>query len=94
MKTPLIKDSFNKVKIFSDITWFECGSGDRNVFLPADTDCKQLTLAPEDLQYIERTKLNRGEIASIFNVPARTINDLERATFSNISSSRCSSCHT
>ena len=47
--------------------------------------CQQFTLAPEDLQYIERTKLNRSEIAGIFNVPAHMINDLEKATFSNIS---------
>ena len=30
-------------------------------------------------------KLNRSEVAGIFNVPAHMINDLEKATFSNIS---------
>jgi HK97 family phage portal protein len=30
-------------------------------------------------------KLNRSMIAGIFNVPAHMINDLEKATFSNIS---------
>jgi HK97 family phage portal protein len=30
------------------------------------------------------SKLNRSMIAGIFNVPAHMINDLEKATFSNI----------
>lgn len=87
LKSALNKDGWEKAKNkFLDMLHRLSGApGSRNIFLPADVDYKQLTLAPEDLQYIERTKLNRSEIASIFNVPAHMINDLERATFSNIS---------
>ena len=53
--------------------------------MPADLDYKALTIAPEDAQFLETRKLTRSEIASIFNVPAHMINDLEKATFSNIS---------
>ncbi len=38
-----------------------------------------------DAQLIDMLKLNRSMIAGIFNVPAHMINDLEKATFSNIS---------
>jgi HK97 family phage portal protein len=37
-----------------------------------------------DAQFIETKKLNRNEIASLFDVPPHMIGDLERATFSNI----------
>ncbi|WP_194426023.1 phage portal protein [Klebsiella quasipneumoniae] len=39
---------------------------------------------PVDAQIIDMSKLNRSMIAGIFNVPAHMINDLEKATFSNI----------
>lgn len=57
----------------------------KTLLLPADLDYKALTIAPEDAQFLETRKLTRSEIASIFNVPSHMINDLEKATFSNIS---------
>lgn len=55
------------------------------MLLPADLDYKALTVSPVDAQLIDMMKLNRSMIAGIFNVPAHMINDLEKATFSNIS---------
>lgn len=55
------------------------------LLLPAELEYHQLTIAPEDAQFLETRKFNRSEIAGIFNVPAHMINDLEKATFSNIS---------
>lgn len=60
-------------------------SENKTLLLPADLDYKALTIAPEDAQFLETRKLTRSEIASIFNVPSHMINDLEKATFSNIS---------
>lgn len=57
----------------------------KTLLLPADLDYKALTIAPEDAQFIETRKLSRSEIAGLYNVPAHMINDLEKATFSNIS---------
>lgn len=57
----------------------------KTLLLPADLDYKALTVSPVDSQLIDMMKLNRSMIAGIFNVPAHMINDLERATFSNIS---------
>lgn len=37
-----------------------------------------------DAQFLESQKLTRSEIAGLFRVPSHMINDLERATFSNI----------
>ena len=55
------------------------------LLLPAELEYKSLTIPPEDAQFLETRKFNRSEIAGIFNVPAHMINDLEKATFSNIS---------
>jgi HK97 family phage portal protein len=55
------------------------------LLLPADIEYKQLTIAPEDAQFLETRKFTRSETAGIYNVPAHMINDLEKATFSNIS---------
>jgi HK97 family phage portal protein len=43
-----------------------------------------LSMLPEDAQFLETRKYQRAEIAGLFRVPAHMINDLERATFSNI----------
>lgn len=60
------------------------GAG-RTALLHGDIDYKPITVAPDAAQCIETRKLTRSEIAGIFNVPAHMINDLEKATFSNIS---------
>lgn len=39
---------------------------------------------PEDAQFISTKKMDRSEIAGIYRVSAHKINDLEKATFSNI----------
>ncbi|AKJ41547.1 phage portal protein [Pragia fontium] len=57
----------------------------KTLLLPAELDYKALTISPVDAQLLELLKLNRSQIAGIFNVPAHMINDLESATFSNIS---------
>lgn len=43
-----------------------------------------LSISPADAQVIELLKLSRSQIAGIFRVPAHMINDLDRATFSNV----------
>ncbi|KXJ51889.1 MAG: phage portal protein [Neptuniibacter sp. Phe_28] len=60
-------------------------SDNKTLMLPADLDYKSLTIPPEDAQFLDTRKYSRSEIAGIFNVPAHMINDLEKATFSNIS---------
>ena len=45
---------------------------------------EKITMSNEDSQFLDSRKYQRSEIASIFRVPLHMINDLERATFSNI----------
>ena len=86
VKNDLNKDSWERLKS----TWREAvnklrSSDNKTLMLPADLDYKSITVPPEDAQFLETRKFNRSEIAGIFNVPAHMINDLEKATFSNIS---------
>ena len=43
-----------------------------------------LSLNPDDAQFLETRRFQRTEIAGMFRVPAHFVNDLEKATFSNI----------
>ena len=44
----------------------------------------QLSIPPEEAQFLETRKFQINEIARIFRVPPHMIGDLEKATFSNI----------
>lgn len=45
---------------------------------------KQTSVNPEDAQLLESRKFSRSIISGLFRVPAHMINDLEKATYSNI----------
>jgi len=85
VKTALNDDSWSRLKGVWQKTMAALRSAEnKTVLLPADLDYKALTVSPVDAQIIDMSKLNRSMIAGIFNVPAHMINDLEKATFSNI----------
>lgn len=46
----------------------------------------KIGMTGEDAQFLDTRKYQRAEIAGIFRVPAHMINDLDKATFSNIAS--------
>lgn len=67
--------------------WQEAFSGrnvHRTAILEEGTKWEKMGMTNEDAQYLETRKFQRSEIAGIFRVPAHLINDLEKATFSNI----------
>lgn len=86
VKTPINSGSWANFKSM----WQEAqnklrSEENKTILLPAELDYKALTVSPVDTELLSMMKLNRSEIAGIFNVPAHMINDLEKATFSNIS---------
>ena len=68
--------------------WEENYSGDNahRVAVLSEVDLKfvPISMTSADAQYLETRKFQRAEIAGLFRVPLHKINDLERATFSNI----------
>ncbi len=62
-------------------------SGDdihKPLILEEGLEWHELSIPPEDAQFLETRKFQKGEIASFFHVPPHMIGDLEHATFSNI----------
>lgn len=56
----------------------------RTAILEGGTKFAAMSMSNEDAQFLETRKFQRAQIASFFRVPPHFINDLERATFSNI----------
>lgn len=54
------------------------------LLLEEDMQWISMSIAPKDAEFIDSRKFQRSEIAGIFRVPAHFVNDLEKATFSNI----------
>ena len=69
--------------------WKDLYTGSDNAFavavLEEGMEFQQVGIPPEDAQFLETRKFQIAEIARIFNVPSHMINDLDRATFNNIS---------
>ena len=68
-------------------SWRRANSGDdelRTAILGGGLKWTAISISPEDAQFLETRKYQRSETAGIFRVPAHMINDMEKATFSNI----------
>ena len=86
VKTPLNNNAWENFKKMWQTAQEKLRSEEnKTILLPAELDYKALTVSPVDTELLSMMKLNRSEIAGIFNVPAHMINDLEKPTFSNIS---------
>ncbi|HAT42362.1 MAG TPA: phage portal protein [Rheinheimera sp.] len=87
-KGDMSSDQFTKFVAFWNKVKSQLRTEDnKTVLLPNQLEYKSITIPPEDAQFIDSRKLSRSEIAGIFNVPAHMINDLEKASFSNITES-------
>lgn len=85
-KSPLSTQGWDSLKkVWAQVVQRLRQDSNKTVLLPADLEYKAMTISPEEAQFLETRKMTRSEIAGIFNVPAHMINDLEKATFSNIS---------
>ena len=69
-------------------SWTAAYGGSKNAnkvaILEEGLSYKQISLPPDQAQFLETRKFQTAEIARIFRVPMHMVGDLERATFSNI----------
>ena len=56
----------------------------RALLMPFGVEAKPIAMPHRDAQFVDQMKLTRSEIAGAFRVSAHKINDLDKATFSNI----------
>ena len=69
--------------------WKDLYSGLENAHnvavLEEGMEFQKIGINPEDAQFLQTRKFQIAEIGRIYNVPSHMINDLEKATFNNIS---------
>lgn len=68
-------------------SWLSQYSGEnqgKTPVLEEGTTYEPISIPPEDAQFLETRKFQIAEIARIFRVPLHFLNELDRATFSNI----------
>lgn len=56
----------------------------KTALLEGGAKINTLTMSAKDAEFIATRKFQKSEIATMFNVPAHMVGDLEKATFSNI----------
>ena len=83
-KTRLSKEAADRMKQSWESAHQGLARSHRVAVLEEGVEWKQVGLAPEDSQFLETRTFQLAEIARIFRVPPHKVQDLSRATFSNI----------
>lgn len=73
----------NLIESFSD-NYSGVNNRGKFVLLEEGTEFEQLSVTPEDAQFLETRKFNVNDIARIYGVPPHMIGDLEKSSFNNI----------
>jgi len=69
-------------------SWATDAAGINNSFTPRVLEegmkVTKMSIPPEEAQFLESRKFSKTEVATWYRIPPHMINDLERATFSNV----------
>lgn len=86
LETPSILKKESKTKIKEE--WASLYGGVNNAgniaVLDAGFNYKPITIPLKDIEFIASRKMNKAEIATIFDVPLYMLNDLDNAKFNNV----------
>ena len=82
--TEMDEETFQRLKEDWSETYTGDGNRHKTPILEGGAKFSPLNLNHTETQLLEARKYNRSQIAGLFRVPAHLINDLEKATFSNI----------
>lgn len=80
----LSQQSVDRLKMSWEAAHSGLSNKHRVAVLEEGVEWQTIGIPPEAAQFLETRRYGRAEIASLFRVPLHMINDLERATFSNI----------
>lgn len=80
----LNKDAKDKVREEWETLYTGINNAQRIAILDAGLEFQSIGMPLKDAQFIEGMKFDKAEIATIFNVPLHMVNELDRATHSNI----------
>ena len=82
--TEMDEETFQRLKTDWSSTYTGDGNRHKTPILEGGAKFSPLVMNHTETQLLEARKYNRSQIAGLFRVPAHLINDLEKATFSNI----------
>lgn len=86
LKIPSLLDSEAKEIVRKE--WEKANTGidnaQRVAILDAGLDYQSIQMPLKDAQFIESMKFDKAEIATFYNIPLHMVNELDRATHSNI----------
>ena len=86
LETPSMLNTEAKNKIKAE--WASLYGGSHNAgsiaVLDAGFNYKPITIPLKDIEFIASRKMNKAEIATIFDVPLYMLNDLDNAKFNNV----------
>lgn len=86
LKIPGMLNKEAKEKIRDE--WEKANTGidnaQRVAILDAGLEFQSLSMPLKDAQFIEAMRFDRAEIANIYDIPLHMVNELDRATYSNI----------
>lgn len=80
----LSEGAYNRLKESWNAEHQGLSNAHRVKILEEGLDMTTLGIPPEEAQFLETRKFQLAEVARIFRVPAHMVNDLDKATFSNI----------
>lgn len=86
LKTPgvLSEDAYGRIADSWATRYGGTSNAHKTAILEEGLEYQQLSMSPEDSQFLETRKFQITEIARAFRVPPHMLADLDRATFSNI----------
>lgn len=65
-------------------SWEETNANQSIAIVDSGMEYQQIGMSQSDMQWLDSQKFNQQQIASIFKVPMHKINELDKATYSNI----------
>ncbi|MDO7281731.1 phage portal protein [Shouchella clausii] len=64
--------------------WKRVNRGENIAIIDAGLEYQSISMPLQDAQFVESMKYNKAQIAALYKVPMHKVNELDRATFSNI----------
>jgi HK97 family phage portal protein len=80
----LSDEAFHRLKTEWAAKYSGLVNANKPIILEEGLKWEKLAISNEDSQFLQSRKYTKAEIASIFRVPLHMINELDKATFSNI----------
>lgn len=65
-------------------SWSQTNANESIAIVDSGMEYQQIGISQSDMQWLDSQKFNQQQIASIFKVPMHKINELDKATYSNI----------